>query len=250
MTGYLELKSRSGRLFYRPPSRNEHLRDYQAGYPPPRPTSQRRLWFLGASPVGRIPADNSERTWEELAGSALLKAQDYAKILLWFWIPCTTGRSYFEGARASAYLEFPLTPSNYEDMSTIESARRGSIRPSSIVGGPISGMIHRPSLAENVRTASTNSTVTIGSGLGIADAGEEKPIASGNGVSLSIALAEPVLFLQGFDQSDLGNQTTTMLRGSFHLRVSKSAKIKTISLAFRGRAETEWPEGMFPHTSQ
>lgn len=107
-------------------------------------------------------------------------------------------------------------------------------------------MIHRPSLAENVRTASANSVSSTGSGPGmVSGTMEEKPIASGNGVSLSIALAEPVLFLQGFDQSEAGNQNTTMLRGSFHLRVSKAAKIKTISLAFRGRAETEWPEGSF-----
>ena len=129
-------------------------------------------------------------------------------------------------------------------MSTIESARRGSIRPvGSIVGGPISGMVHRPSLAENVRTVSMSSNASIGTGLSAGGVHEEKPIASGNGVSLSIALAEPMLFLQGFDHSELSNQTTTMLRGSFHLRVSKSAKIKTITLAFRGRAETEWPEG-------
>ena len=114
-----------------------------------------------------------------------------------------------------------------------------------MVGGPISGMVHRPSLAENVRTASRDSVASTPSLAGIAGLGEEKPIASGNGVSLSITLAEPVLFLQGFDQSELGNQTTTMLRGSFHLRVSKSAKIKTISLAFRGRAETDWPEGQY-----
>ncbi|KAG8530481.1 uncharacterized protein KY384_004984 [Bacidia gigantensis] len=75
---------------------------------------------------------------------------------------------------------------------------------------------------------------------------DEKPIAAGNGVSLSISLAEPVLFLQGFDPSELANQTTSMLRGSFQLRVSKTAKIKTVSLSFRGRAETEWPEGIPP----
>lgn len=123
--------------------------------------------------------------------------------------------------------------------------RRGSARPSSIVGGPISGMVHRPSLVEDVRTASQISLASTNNTGGIPELGEERPIASGNGVSLSIALAEPVLFLQGFDQSELGNQTTTMLRGSFHLRVSKSAKIKTVTLAFRGRAETEWPEGEF-----
>lgn len=72
---------------------------------------------------------------------------------------------------------------------------------------------------------------------------EEKPLASGNGVSISIALAEPALYLQGFDQADLGNRATTMLRGTFHLKIQKAAKIKSISLSFRGRAETEWPEG-------
>ena len=107
-------------------------------------------------------------------------------------------------------------------------------------------MVHRPALEQNVRTASQTSA---GSSNGSTEganqaAGEERPIASGNGVTLTVALAEPVLFLQGFDQSEVGNQNTTMLRGSFHLRVSKSAKIKAISLSFKGRAETEWPEGM------
>ena len=71
----------------------------------------------------------------------------------------------------------------------------------------------------------------------------DKPVASGNGVSVSIHLAEPILFLQGFDPTD-EERNTTMLRGSLHLRVTKSAKIKTIYLKFRGRAETDWPEGL------
>lgn len=129
-------------------------------------------------------------------------------------------------------------------MASGDGTRRGGARSGSIVGGPISGMVHRPSLVQDVRRDSANSISSNGSGAAtIPNMEEEKPIASGNGVSLSIALAEPVLFLQGMDQSELGNQTTTMLRGTLHLRVSKSAKIKTISLAFRGRAETEWPEG-------
>lgn len=131
-------------------------------------------------------------------------------------------------------------------MAAVDS-RRGTVRPvGPIVGGPISGMIHRPSLAESVRTASQHSqgsVPSINNIPGVPGVAEERPLASGNGVSLSIALAEPVLFLQGFDQSELGNQSTALLRGTFLLRVSKSAKIKTISLTFRGRAETEWPEG-------
>lgn len=122
----------------------------------------------------------------------------------------------------------------------------GRSRPQSVMGGPVSAMLHRPSLGGNTRTVSQNSTGSDSCPTGNAGGniyGQEKPLASGNGVALSIMLAEPVLFLQGYDQSELANSTTTMLRGSFHLRVSKAAKIKAITLNFRGRAETEWPEG-------
>jgi len=115
--------------------------------------------------------------------------------------------------------------------------------PTSVAGGPASGILHRPSLVPDTRTESETSMAHGGQDANTGLPGQEKIIASGNGVSLSIQLAEPVLFLQGFDTSELAQQSTTMLRGSFLLRVSKSAKIKTISLTFKGRAETEWPEG-------
>lgn len=131
-------------------------------------------------------------------------------------------------------------------LNMIEGTRRGSHRPSVMTGGLGNGGMHRPSMAESLRPVSVASNLSdSGSQVGPTNPGEERTIASGNGVSLSISLAEPVLFLQGFDQSELANQTTTMLRGSFHLRVSKSAKIKAVSLSFRGRAETDWPEGVF-----
>lgn len=120
---------------------------------------------------------------------------------------------------------------------------------SSSIGGPVSGLVHRPSLAESVRTASETSQGSTGSADGTTSiVPEETPIASGNGVTLSISLAEPVLFLQGIDQTEIGNQATAMLRGRFHVRVSKSAKIKSVSLTFRGIGETEWPEGRFVTT--
>ena len=157
-----------------------------------------------------------------------------------FWTPLLRGLF-----ATSSRLASPSDLHLVEEMTAVEGPRNGRLRHSPSISGPISGLIHRPSLVDNLRIASANSSATsLASGASVTDSiCEERPIASGNGVALSIALAEPVLFLQGFDQSELGNQTTTMLRGSFHLRVSKSAKIKTISLAFRGRAETEWPEG-------
>lgn len=183
--------------------------------------------------------------WEQIAGSTLVKSRDQAKKLLNHW-SSSASDSATSFTTGSTQLEASSSLQSAADMAAFDAPRRGSARPSSAVGGPISGIIHRPSLAENLRTESNSSAHSNSSGTGpIPGIGEEKPIASGNGVSLSIALAEPVLFLQGFDHSDLGNQTTTMLRGTFHLRVSRSAKIKTVSLAFRGRAETEWPEGRF-----
>lgn len=75
----------------------------------------------------------------------------------------------------------------------------------------------------------------------------EKPQASSSGgaVTMTIQLAEPMLFLQGFDQSDHSDRTPAMLRGSLVLRIAKPTKIKAISLTFRGKARTEWPEGSY-----
>lgn len=60
---------------------------------------------------------------------------------------------------------------------------------------------------------------------------------------MTIALAEPVLFLQGFDHSDAAHRSHAMLRGSLIVRVTKPTKMKAITLTFKGRARTEWPEG-------
>lgn len=77
----------------------------------------------------------------------------------------------------------------------------------------------------------------------------EKPVASGNGVSVYIPFAEPIVYLTGLDHdgttrnSDSPN-SVGILRGKVRLNVTKSAKIKAITLTFKGRARTEWPEGM------
>jgi hypothetical protein len=79
---------------------------------------------------------------------------------------------------------------------------------------------------------------------------EEKPIASGNGVILGIHLAEPMLFLQGFEQNESSPRNTAMLRGGLHIRVQKAAKIKAITLKFRGVSITRWPEGIPPKKTE
>jgi hypothetical protein len=143
---------------------------------------------------------------------------------------------------------------------------RGAFRGS--ISGPVSGMVSRPRLSNDVRNATNRSTGsessvhsmavspqmnangTLGNGVIPVNMEEEKPLASGNGVSVGVHLAEPVLFLQGFENAEAVPGNTAMLRGSLHVRVQKSAKIKAITLRFRGKAITKWPEGIPPRKSE
>ncbi|KAK9465928.1 hypothetical protein V1512DRAFT_209740 [Lipomyces arxii] len=76
----------------------------------------------------------------------------------------------------------------------------------------------------------------------------DPPIASTNSgsLSISITLAEPILFLQGFERSEYTQRMPAMLRGTLHVQINKPTKIKAINLSFAGKARTEWPEGIPP----
>ncbi|KAJ6091406.1 hypothetical protein N7467_003375 [Penicillium canescens] len=74
----------------------------------------------------------------------------------------------------------------------------------------------------------------------------EKIVATGSGISVGIALTEPVLYLQGYDQHDPSSKKSAILRGQLHLKVTKCIKIKKISICFRGHAQTDWPDGIPP----
>lgn len=69
-------------------------------------------------------------------------------------------------------------------------------------------------------------------------------------MSCSILLAEPNIFLSGFDHDGHGHREgqsgTALLRGKLQLRVTKNVKIKAVQLKLLGRARTEWPEGIPP----
>ncbi|KAI1073567.1 hypothetical protein F5B20DRAFT_574699 [Whalleya microplaca] len=77
-----------------------------------------------------------------------------------------------------------------------------------------------------------------------------KPVASGSGVSCSIILAEPNIFLTGFEHDGHprheASNSTALLRGRLQLNVSKNVKLKSVTLKLHGRARTEWPEGIPP----
>ncbi len=73
-----------------------------------------------------------------------------------------------------------------------------------------------------------------------------KPLASNGSTSVYLALAEPVLFLQGYERNEYCERSPTILRGSLILRLAKTDKIRAVTLQFSGEARTEWPEGIPP----
>ena len=246
--GFKEVKSRRGRLYYAPipfpalPRSPSGLLRTRVPRPHLLRISSVPPEYFGVCEL-KNTSPNSRRAIK------LAYSRESAKRLLRFVTSSTPptpnppDHTNYQPARARVSSAFTTLPSQHpEEMAAVEGRWRGNS-----VGGPISGMMHRPSLSDAVRTASNTSNASTGNNgstpFCASNLAEAKPLACANGISLSINLAEPMLFLQGFDQSELGNRTTTMLRGSLHMKVSKSAKIKTISLDFRGRAETEWPEG-------
>lgn len=78
------------------------------------------------------------------------------------------------------------------------------------------------------------------------DLKDERTVVSAHGISVGIHLAEPVQFLQGFQNLKNAPWNATVLRGSLHIRVQEAAWIKTMTLNFTGRATTRWPGGIPP----
>lgn len=121
--------------------------------------------------------------------------------------------------------------------------------PSYVPVAPISddGQIHEPMarLASSVKFDVTSLVKEL-----------SKPVATGSGVTCSIILAEPNLFLSGFDHDGRrphprnSQAGTALLRGTLRLSVTKNVKIKAVQLKLIGRARTEWPEGLPPQKQQ
>lgn len=73
----------------------------------------------------------------------------------------------------------------------------------------------------------------------------ERVVATGNGITVSVALAEPLVFLPSYDHSDPSTKRSAILRGHLHIKTTKSVKVKKVSICFRGQAQTDWPDGTF-----
>lgn len=109
-----------------------------------------------------------------------------------------------------------------------------------------------PLLGAALQNSHRNSIISIRSAKHVMSSVTEvpKPVASGSGVSCSIILAEPNIFLTGFEHDghprhEAAN-STALLRGKLQLDITKNVKLKSVTLKLHGRARTEWPEGIPP----
>ncbi|KAK9774325.1 putative Arrestin C-terminal-like domain-containing protein [Seiridium cardinale] len=137
-------------------------------------------------------------------------------------------------------------------------------RPPSMIAIPPNGASHMPAstmvdtrrspmLGTAMQNTHRNSIMSMRSAKNIMSSAVTevpKPVASGSGVSCSIILAEPNIFLTGFEHDGRPrhetSNSTALLRGKLQLDVTKNAKLKSVTLKLSGKARTEWPEGIPP----
>lgn len=107
------------------------------------------------------------------------------------------------------------------------------------------GRISDASLAVIAGTANPKNTITVAARP--VKAG--KSLMSGSGISCSFDLAEPVVYLAGFQRDGRisAQNESAIIRGKLVLDVQKSAKIKAVTVRFYGKSRTEWPEGERSH---
>lgn len=252
MTEYLQVYTDRGRLSYIP----DHLHD---------PSRARRGFFQNRSRrphrihIARVAPDPSlfrrQTTSKSYIIEKLAGPRDNAKRFLRSFIdthfatpqPPTAGTS--PRSSTSSSTTSLASPPESRRWSWATGEMRSSPRNSSGAVGAAGGTLAavggpRPGLMDTHRSSGRSSAKSVVSSSAKA-VPEEKPLASGNGINVGISLTEPVLFLQGFEQTETSDRSTAMLRGSLNLRVTKPTKIKAINLKFRGRATTKWPEGRY-----
>ncbi|OLN83748.1 putative arrestin-related trafficking adapter C2D10.04 [Colletotrichum chlorophyti] len=141
--------------------------------------------------------------------------------------------------RLSTYREVDLVVPEEDTMALRSAAMAEALRPP-MLSSTYNTPGQRSSLM-SVRSAKSNVTSMVTE--------IPKPVAHGSGVTCSIFMAEPNIFLTGFDHDGHRQHSqggTALLRGRLQLKVTKNVKIKGVSLKLVGKARTEWPEGIPP----
>jgi hypothetical protein len=246
---YQSVYSERGRLRYIP----EHLYDFSSasrGLYQGRPRRPHRIHIAHVGPdptLFRRQTTSKSYFTEKLAGPRE-NAKRYLRSFIdnRFTHPETADIDLSPSSTSSnrnSVASFPERPSLAA--SEMRSSQRNSTGAVGATGGVMAAPgMPRPSLTESHWSSGRISAKSVISSVKTLP--EEKPVASGGGVNVNISLTEPVLFLRGFEQNENAERSTAMLRGTMVLKISKPAKLKAITLKFRGKATTKWPEGIPP----
>ncbi|RKF58441.1 putative arrestin-related trafficking adapter C2D10.04 [Erysiphe neolycopersici] len=277
MPASISYKTKRGVVFYTPPNpSNAELEIARFPSPPCRPRA-RRPYSIQITRLSNISDPSIRKCSSKRIDLKGFFSYKTAKRLLVSALVSLTPKASGEAHRtSSSYQEDLETPGSHNTSSARQTttglpkkelpARRKrrskglSIMSRSSIGGgswrPVFN-IEAPTLG-NTRSL-VNST---GGMIGITRtltsqqclSEEEKPLVSGNEVSCSILLAEPVIYLMGLDHDgtirDTNGTNVALLRGTLRLNVTKNAKLKSVSLKFSGKAKTLWPEGIPPQKQE
>jgi hypothetical protein len=260
LQGYLQTDSAFGRLYYLPEDLHRAITLFESPVPQ---VFQSRTLRPHRIHIARVSADAPKRKstrrtrrhvsvfFGKLAGS-----KSNAKRLLRSFIGSPAKPDPVQPEPSDPVKPKPIRPASWAaGPSETPRMRRSFLLRRESKRSPDAMRLNRHSIAGPIRAAmpralivpeqSNRSTPELESLPNVSQRiPDEKPIVSGNGISVSISLAEPTIFVQGFDHGDLAaTRSTAMLRGLLHIKIAKAAKIKAISLKFNGTAVTKWPEG-------
>lgn len=158
-----------------------------------------------------------------------------------FPLPQPVARPGPRSDRPRPFSELIISPSDAQMLATAQPPGDGDMQ--SMISTPASGSVPA-AVVQATAPATTQSPVPATTTTApFPSLVHEKIVATGSGISVGIALTEPVLFLAGYDQNDPSTKKPAILRGQLHLKITKCVKIKKISICFRGHSQTEWPDG-------
>ncbi|KAK0623941.1 hypothetical protein B0T14DRAFT_191495 [Immersiella caudata] len=150
--------------------------------------------------------------------------------------------------------QLPEQPPEHQDEVRLEVPQHPLEQQSEQQPNMATAAAPRPLVTRSSSSANRNSMMSLRSAKHMVSSSVTevpKPVASGSGLTCSIILAEPNVFLSGLDHDQNTRQgggptPSALLRGKLQLNVSKNVKIKSVTLKLVGKARTEWPEGIPP----
>ncbi|KAI0541818.1 hypothetical protein GGR58DRAFT_528263 [Xylaria digitata] len=230
-----------------------HIISYPSGYVPDEVRAELARCKRAAKAKRKTNKSNDAATVAEEGANNRSHRRVFEKVLAPFKLstaqPVGTDVLSPTGVPQSPTELTPVSPQRERPLSMISVPPPGA---ASMASATMSETRRASVMSTALHSAHRNSVMSVRSAKSIMSSVTEvpKPVASGSGVQCSIILAEPNIFLTGFEHD--GNprhevaNSTALLRGKLQLNITKNVKLKSITLKLHGKARTDWPEGIPP----